>query len=1108
MNSQNHLETYANAVRDKYSTGVAANPEDQLKTPIENLLRAVLPPLVSDDLALQVLTEVQDNVGRPDVGITLGGILAGHLELKAPDKPADPNKLKGHDKNQWQKFQALPNLIYTNGKEWRLFQRVDDGKSIVLTSVGKPVKLGDIVEDGAAAITPAAAAEFETLLRAFVSWQPITPSTPRKLASLIAPLTRILRDDVAAALRTEGSNVHEIAKDWRNTLFPEADDARFADAYAQTITYALLLAKLEGSKDSDHAAATLKAAHPLLADILKLLTNDALTDELGVGFLVLRRLVDSLDLSTFEGQGDPWIYFYEDFLAEYDPTLRNAYGVYYTPQEVIAFQVRLADELLKTHLGKARGLAHDGVILLDPATGTGAYPLHIIEYATNQYAKYGKGTIATRLAHQIHAIEILVGAYTVAHLRVTQAINSAGGSLPEGGAQVYLSNTLDSPHAEIPGNLGFVYKPLTEERKRVQRLKRDVPVMVCLGNPPYYRWPAEDSKNEVYYGGWVRHGDKVTAKEKKEGIRAKAPLLDTFTDPVKKAGMGSYLHNLYNDYVAFWRWAMWKVFENEHDPRSQEDRAGIVSFITASSYLRGPAFGGMREHMRRTFDELWIVDLGGEGRGAVKTENVFAIQTPVCIAMGVRNGKPNPDQPATVKYVRVEGCREEKLAWLTEQKQLSDVEWTLCPDGWQDSLMPRGEGDYWAWPLLSEIFPEQFNGVKAGRTWPIGETELLLRKRWQTLIQSSAEHREALVKSSNTGQKVTSRGSIKALPKAASSTPLISVDSTDREPEIVRFGMRSFDRMWIFSDSRVLDRASPELWKSHGRLQIYAVSFLTEHQSIGPSIVASAYIPDIHHFRGSFGGRHVIPLYLDAEATQPNIRPGLLEYVSELHGQPVTAEDVFAYAYALLSSPTYEERFREDLITPGPRLPITRDGELFAKVATAGRELLHLHTYGERMGTGPMPEGEAGILTDIPGDPARYPEDFSYDEEQNLLRVGAGEVGPVPPEVWEFEVSGLRPLRSWLGYRMKKPAGKQSGELSKIRPERWTPELTEELLELIWLLEGTVERQPQLAGLLDEVLSDGEAGTLLASELPAIQEEVELEELEGTLLNVQVQRKR
>ena len=227
----------------------------------------------------------------------------------------------------------------------------------------------------------------------------------------------------------------------------------------------------------------------------------------------------------------------------------------------------------------------------------------------------------------------------------------------------------------------------------------------------------------------------------------------------------------------------------------------------------------------------------------------------------------------------------------------------------------------------------------------------------------------------------------------------------------------------------------------------------------GPAAVATAAVPDLHHFRGSFGGKHVIPLWRNAEATEPNVTGGLLEAVSAIHGAQVSAKRLFAYTYGILSQPEYVRRFWDELELPPPRLPITKDSDLFARVADHGERLLHLHTYRS------VPQGEARCTISVSLD--EYPTGFQYDPGTKILRVGDGEFAPVDPTVWGYSVSGLQVVKSWLNYRKLVPSGRKSSDLDKIRPERWT--FGEDLLELLWLLEATIALEPEGAALLDEV---------------------------------------
>lgn len=1076
------LQDLARGLTDAFASPIPGDAEDQLKSHLRPFVEAAATALGSRDVVVK--TESRVAHGRPDLGVGRVSGLTGHIELKAPGRGANPNRFTGRDGRQWNNFKSLPNLIYTDGLEWTLFhgsKRIDR------------VRLsGDLTTDGPSAVALSDARQLGDLLQTFFSWQPIAPATPKRLAETLAPLARLLRRDVLEALRDKSSAISQLRRDWRSVLFANADSNQFADAYAQTLTYALLLARLGGldTAGANIAQDTLRErGHTLLADVLRTLAHPQAQDETETSVKLLERVIGAVDVDRLRrGGADPWLYFYEDFLAEYDPKLRNDRGVYYTPVQVVRAQVRLVGELLKQRFGKELTYADDGVVTLDPAAGTGSYPLAVIEHALTAVAdRMGKGAVpghASALARNVHAFELLVGPYAVAHLRVSERIEAHGGALPDDGAHVYLTDTLESPHAATPGLMPLSLRTLGDEHERARRIKAQIPVLVCLGNPPYDRQEIELGDDETQRkGGWVR----FRAADAEEDAR---PLLEDFLDPARQAGAGVHLKNLYNDYVYFWRWALWKVFDST-------EGAGIVSFITAASYLRGPGFVGMREVMRRTFDELWIIDLEGDSLGARKTENVFAIRTPVAIAVGVRYGGPKPNEPATARYVRLTGTADEKRARLGEVRGFNDLEWQPCFDGWQQPLLPEGSGDYWAWPALTNVFPWQQSGVKAGRTWPVGPSVEVLKKRWRVLLDSAGESRRVLFKDSPTGRRLDSLAE-RVTPHTGDDRRISALDSDSPFPGVVPVAYRSFDRQRIIADGRLMDRSGPPLWHAHGDRQVYLTSLLTNVLGPGPAVTAAAHLPDLDHFRGSYGAKHVVPLWRDPDATEPNVTTGLLETLSEALGRPVTASELFAYAYALLASPAYVDRFGEELIVPGPRLPLTKDPALFLRAATLGAKLIQLHTYGERFadhglgdglspaGAGLVPArnvqpGSAKCVHPVGESPDAYPDRFEYIETTKTLVVGAGRFEPVHPQVWEFSVSGFRVVRSWLRYRMRQGAGHQSSPLDAIRPHLWTAQFTNELLELLWTLEATLEHYPALADLLDAITA---GSTFTAAELP------------------------
>ncbi|GAI18405.1 unnamed protein product, partial [marine sediment metagenome] len=270
--------------------------------------------------------------------------------------------------------------------------------------------------------------------------------------------------------------------------------------------------------------------------------------------------------------------------------------------------------------------------------------------------------------------------------------------------------------------------PIAQEHERALKIKDAETVLVCLGNPPYGRHEAATKDNRAITGGWVRHGDEN-----------EIPILEDFLEPARKAGYGVHLKNLYNQYIYFIRWSLWKVFEHK-----TATGPGILSFITASSYLDGDAFAGLREHMRRICDYIDIIDLGGEGRGTRKDENIFAIQTPVAIFVAWRKAKPNPDKPAVVRHTKIEGTKKEKLKALNAVTSADSLKWKQAPNGWQEPFIPETKGQFTKWPLITDLFPWQNNGVQCKRTWVIGPSQQLLCDRWENLLK--AENRAKAMK--------------------------------------------------------------------------------------------------------------------------------------------------------------------------------------------------------------------------------------------------------------------------------------------------------------------------------------------------------------------------
>ena len=531
-----HIGTYADAIAANFRQQVDAAPEDQLKVPVGELVKA-MGRTAGKGVDYRTEVRVDDVDGRPDLGVTLDGLLIGLIELKAPGVGARPETFSGRNAEQWKRFKEFPNLIYTDGAEWSLYQNGERKSRLSISD--------DIRNGGARSLVSRERQSLEMLLVSFLEWGPTAPSTAEGLAAYLAPLTRILRDEVLRSLEQQSSPLRALATEWAGLLFPEGEDAQFADAYAQTLTYALLLARFEGAEQLRPAFAgeALRRKHALLAEAVSLLEADSVREQLRMPIELLERAIGAVDTLRLNRQGDPWIYFYEHFLAAYDPKLRNDRGVYYTPVEVVGAQTRLAAELLRTRFGKPLAFAEEGVNVLDPATGTGTYLLSVMEHARDAVRlQYGEGAVAgrmSRLADRMFGFELLAGAYSIAHLRLTQRLQQAG--VTDRPPKVYLTDTLESPNRPPEFRRSIMQEQLTQERISAQLVKQNTRVLVCIGNPPYDRESRDPAENDESRrkGGWVRHGEP--------GAGGATPILEDFIAPVREAGEGIHLKNLYND---------------------------------------------------------------------------------------------------------------------------------------------------------------------------------------------------------------------------------------------------------------------------------------------------------------------------------------------------------------------------------------------------------------------------------------------------------------------------------------------------------------------------------------------------------------------------------
>jgi hypothetical protein len=1070
--------SYHVSVHASDESSVNGEPEAQLTTPVSNLFSQI------SDLAglgaLHLIRESRLDRTRPDFAVlhTKGKKThqKGYIELKAPDITVDATQWVGRNAKQWNTMKDEAEvLIVCNGRYARLYK---DGEPL-----GEDAGLPYDQPEGWNADS------LVHLLRRFLDTRPTPVTSVSELSRRLAIRTADLRDRLLWLLLRR-SEAGEAARggfaSWKSYVHPDASERDFADGISQVIAYGMVLAALsttstelntDGYITVADARDAIRDISPVMAAAFApLVDKHVLFEAVQVELGALETLISAINSAkvnrSADRRGDPWLYFYEDFLSVYDPNERRQAGVYYTPLKVVQAMVRIVDHLLVDRFNIRLGFADPKVVTLDPATGTGTFPLAVIDRAAARAeelrGKAGSAQAATSLAHNLFAFELLPGPYSVAHLRLSQRLKELSPGFT-GSGQVVLTDTLESPlDPQVQLSLFGDAEVLAAEQNRAKRIKLEQRVTVVIGNPPYRR--VERDIHGRGSGGWVLDGQVPGRKSSKS-------LFDDILDVAKKNTIFSHHASLYNLYVYFWRWAIWKAFE------AHGEGPGVVAFITGSSWLMGPGFIGLRKLAREVCDEIWVIDLGGDNKGANPEENIFAIETPVAVVILVRNSKNDKKTPASVHYRRIKGTAEEKLASMesiaTSNEPLSGV-WTESPKDWFAPLTPPTGGMAWqTMPLLSDIFPWQQPGCKFGRTWPIGPDLVTLEKRWKQFVEAPLDNKPSLLVTAKTGRNIYTQ--VSGLKR------LCNLNEKDPANPIVRYGYRSFDRHWAFNDPRLAALERPALWATNSDRQVFFASAMTASMSDGPCITASENIPDLHYFNGR-GGKDIIPLYRDPEAQQPNITKGVVKAIARQIGMPDLApEDVAAYVYAILSTPHYHERFAEELKTPGPRVPITADTMLWSEAVAVGRWLIWLHTFAERFqdlgeGRGKHVPFVAGIgwtkpVVNMPQTSA----DITYDPENQSLMVGDGHVTGVREDVWNYAVSGMSVVKKWLGYRTVKGAGRAASSknpLDQIRPVIWPDAWNDELLDLLRVLTLTLDKNIEHANLVDRICD----GTLIMAE--------------------------
>jgi len=990
------LNEYASAIREKLRTGVAQ--EHAYRPALESLLRG-LDPRVNP-----VNEPARIRCGAPDFIVLRGEMPQGHIECK----DLDTDLRKEEKKDQLKRYlQALPNLVLTDYVRFRWYV---EGK------LRDEAALGELRE-GKLHTTDTGAAALESLLRRFLERDAPIAGTAKELARRMAHLAHMMREATVAVLHAEGDRgtLHGQLDAFRAVLLPELSEAGFADMYAQTIAYGVFAARCYHGRAAGSAPFTRQAAewhlpptNPFLRGVFRHIAGPDLdsriawiVDDLAVllGRADMGNVLE--DFARKTGREDPVVHFYETFLREYDPKLREVRGVYYTPEPVVSYIVRSVDHILRTDFGLKDGLADPTVYILDPACGTGTFLYFTIQSIYQTVAgKYGDAAWPTyvqqSLLPRVFGFELLMAPYTIAHMKLAMLLGDLGYDFPDGQRlHIYLTNTLEEAAAR--SEVMFA-QFIADEANAAAGIKRDKPIMVVMGNPPY-------SVRSANHGDWIEREMEYY----KGTVRAQETQIQALS----------------NDYVKFIRFAHWRIARTG---------SGVVGLITDNSWLDGPLFRDMRGKIVQDFGRVAVLNLHGKSWNRERApdgsadKNVFDIKQGV--AVGVMSRTPRHAGACSATYGDLWGSREAKAEALWALRCDTACGQALTPAGPQWLLVPTDEAlapEYRGGAELLDIFGtgrrKQDTHVAYGAGLVTQQDQFAIAFDRETLAANVA----ALLDGGKSEADLRARFRLCTTKQwdfrlARKRLPGVDVEALTRSCLY-----RPFDRRYTVYHRDVTTILREKIMRH--LMGGPNLALVTTRRVTRPPF-DNVFVTDrIVEYKCASHDRNsiVFPLYVlaDGDILSPrgsrraNLSPAFTCDVSTKLGLAFIAdgegdlsatfgpEDVFHYIYAVLHSPTYRERYTAFLMRDFPRIPLTSDLGVFRALCGLGRELVALHLMqSPRLEEGPAP---------FEGDGDGEIERVRYDDQNRRVYVNKTQYfAAVEPAVFEFCVGGYQVLDKWL----------------------------------------------------------------------------------------------
>ena len=994
---QEAIKTYITDLNNLYATGVAR--EHAYRVPLQNLMTALLPKgytIVNEPARIAC--------GAPDYIILHGDVPMAFMEAKdLDDRDLDGNR---EHREQFERYKnSLNSIVFTDYLDFHLYIGGEFQDAVRLAEIrGNKIVVNEANEE-----------PFLQLVSRLVNSKPQKITSPVKLAKVMASKARMLAQVIEKALDNDPDSTTELAqqmKVFKDLLIHDLNNKTFADIYAQTIAYGLFSARLNDPTPDDFSRMEANTLIPKSNPFLRKIFNDIagfnidsriewIVDDLVEAFRVTDMDTVMKDFGEATKRNDPMMHFYEDFLGQYDPQTKAQRGVYYTPQPVVDFIVRAVDDILKRDFNLPMGLADNSMIdhevvndqysgkkgdsktlkkrmhrvqILDPATGTGTFLATAIrQIHANMEGQWGAwgSYVEQHLLPRLNGFELMMASYTIAHLKLNMVLRETGFTQQsDRRLRIYLTNSLEEHNADT----GTLFSAaISQESNEASHIKRDCPVMVMIGNPPY---SVSSSNNSDY-------------------------ILRLLNDYKKNLNERN-IQPLSDDYIKFIR------LGQEFISKTGE---GILAFICNNTFLDGIIHRQMRKELMQKFDEIYILDLHGNSRkketapDGSKDENVFDIMPGVSINFFVK--KPHNTESCKVYHCDLFGNREHKYENLNSN-DLNSIKWVeLNPNEPYNFFIPKDfstQEEYEKGFKIDELFINNVSGIKTSNDkLNVKDNE----KEVQELINDAIALDEESFRLKRKAGPDTRDWSVKRA--------LADIRENKDSLLIAQYYYRPFDTKFIVYTGRTNGIVAwPRFRSLRAMLSPLNFAFCTIriNRDYNFAILVTNKIAD-KTLLSSKDDINIFPLYNLGEAESifektshliPNFNSTIVNIIERGINETVQPMDLFDYIYAVLHSPNYRAKYKEFLKIDFPRIPYPENKEEYHRLAAIGAQLRSLHLMESVLPTKHAQFNKPG--SNVVDKPEYKGGNVWINKEQCFEDV--------PETAWNFYIGGYQPAQKWL----------------------------------------------------------------------------------------------